>query len=265
MIKKLFLLFLFTSFTIIFAQQKYVMGNIKNDLGDHLSNIYIYNPRTEELALSDISGNYIIQAIPTDEIRIIKKGYERKSIRLSDIDFTKSVDITLEKLPFEIEEVEIGFHPTGNLKKDLAYFKTSEKTSNLNNEMTNYMKTPITTVVPKNTVPKDFAPNSNEGQINLLGVADAVSKLFQKKSKSNPETPNYSEIQDFYRRVKDVIDMQYFKNYGLSDYDFEIFLAYADQTQSLTKKFHKNFNKFAIETELKIALVEYLKKHKTDS
>ena len=241
------------------------MGNVQNDLGDHLPNTYIYNPRTEELALSDIAGNYIIRAIPSDEIRIIKIGYERKSIRLTDTDFTKSVAITLEKLPFEIEEVEIGFHPTGDLKKDLAYFRTAEKTEKLNSEMTDYMKSPMTTVVPKNTVPKDFAPRSNEGQINLLGVANGIAKLLQKKSKSNPETPNYSEVQGFYRRVKDVVDINYFKSYGLSDYDFEIFLAYADQKQSLTKKFHKNFNKAAIETELKIALIEYLKTHKTDS
>ena len=86
------------------------------------------------------------------------------------------------------------------------------------------------------------------------------------KATSSPLlTPNYAEVQDFYRRVKDVVDLDYYKSYGMSEYDFDIFLAYTDQKNSLAKKYQRNFNRVNIESELKLALVDYLKTHKVGS
>ena len=270
--KLFFATFLFFT-TLLSAQKKYVIGNVKNEVQDNIPQTYIYNPRTEELILTDISGNFIISAISTDELRVIKNGYERIALTISDKDFQKPVDVILSKLPIDIEEVQIAFHATGNLKKDLAYFKTSAKKEKLNTEMSNYMKTPMNEVAPQNTIPSAFAPrNPNEGQIPLLSIGNGGSggllgllgsAIVGKKTNSPP--PNYAEIQDFYRRVKDVVDVNYFKAYGMSDYDFEIFLAYVDENNNLAKRFHKNFNKSAIESELKLALADYLKSHKINS
>lgn len=256
-------LFLFITFS---AQKKYVIGNVKNELQFNIPETYIYNPRTEELTTTDISGNFIISAISTDELRIVKNGYERISLKISEIDFTKPLEIVISKLPYEIPEVELTFKPTGNLKKDLSYFKTSERTVRLNSEMSNYMMTPLSEVSPQNKVPSAFAPpNYGQGQVNVLGVLGAVSGLLNKATTPQNTTPTYSEVQDFYRRVKDIVDISYFRNYGMNEYDFEIFLAYVDEKNSLAKRFRKNFNKAAIESELKMALADYLKTHKINS
>jgi len=263
---KILLLYFLCSLTFLSAQKQYVLGNVKNEAQDNIPQTYIYNPRTEELTQTDISGNFIIAAIPSDEIRVVKNGFERFSVKIAVLNFTQPLQITLSKIPFEIEEVTIAFKPTGDLKKDLAYFKTSAKKEKLNNEINKYVLGPMTEVVPQSKVPTSFAPkNYGEGQMNILGLASALQGLIGNATSAPNTTPNYAEVQDFYRRVKDVIDLTYYKNYGLSEYDFEIFLAYADQNQSLSKRFHKNFNRVAIDTELKIALVEYLKTHKVGS
>ena len=270
--KLLFALFLF-SVSFLFSQKKYIIGNVKNEVQNNIPQTYIYNSRTEEIVITDISGDFIISAIPSDELRIVKKGFERLTLKIKDDNFTQPLNLILNKLPFEIEEVTIAFNPTGDLKKDLAYFKTSERKLKLNNEMSQYMRGPLNEVIPQNKIPSMFAPrNLGDGQITLLSVGSGGSgglvgligsAIAGKKSTSSP--PNYAEVEDFYRRVKDVVDLDYFKNYGLSEYDFDIFLAYVNQTNSLAKKYHKNFNRAVIESELKIALVDYLKTHKVGS
>ena len=270
--KLLIPLFLF-SVSLLFAQKKYVIGNVKNEVQNNIPQTYIYNPRTEEIVVTDISGDFLISAIPTDELRIVKSGFERLTFKIKDENFTKPLQLILSKLPFEIEEVAIAFNPTGDLKKDLAYFKTSPKKLKLNEQMTQYMRGPITEQLPQNKIPTMFAPrNLGEGQVSLLSIGSGGSggilgligsAIAGKKNNSSP--PNYAEVNDFYRRVKDVIDLEYYKNYGLSEYDFDIFLAYVDQVNSLSKKYHRNFNRAVIDSELKIALVEYLKTHKVGS
>ena len=263
--KLLFLFFLF-SVTFIFAQKQYILGNVKNEVQDNIPQTYIYNSRTEELTQTDKFGNFIIAAIPSDELRIVKNGFERETVKINSENFTKPLQLILSKIPYEIEEVTIAFHPTGDLKKDLGYFKTSARTSKLNAELSKYALGPMTEVVPQNKIPSSFAPkNFNEGQINVLGLASALKGLLTKATSSPLLTPNYAEVQDFYRRVKDVVDLDYYKSYGMSEYDFDIFLAYTDQKNSLAKKYQRNFNRVNIESELKLALVDYLKTHKVGS
>lgn len=270
---KLLFGFLLFSMSFVFGQQKYVIGNVKNEAQDNISQTYIYNPRTEEIVITDHSGDFIIAAIAQDELRVVKTGFERLTLKVSQNNFNQPLQLILSKLPYDIEEVKISFNPTGNLKKDLAYFKTSAKKEKLNNEMNLYMKGPMTEIIPQNTVPTMFAiKKPGDGQIPLLSIGSGGSGgllgliggvILGNSKKQTP--PNYAEVEDFYRRVKGVIDLDYFKGYGVSDYDFDIFLAYADQTYSLSKKYHKNFNKAVIESELRVALVEYLKTHKVSS
>ena len=270
---KLLFAFFLLSVSLLFAQKKYVIGNVKNEVQNNIPQTYIYNPRTEEMVITDISGDFIISANASDELRVVKNGFERLTLKVQDDNFSNPLNLVLLKLPYEIEEVAIAFNPTGDLKRDLAYFKTSPRKEKLNDEMTQYMRGPVPDAMPQNTIPSMFAQRKpGEGQIPLLSIGIGgnggvvgllVSAIAGKKNKST--SPNYAEVEDFYRRVKDVIDLNYFKTYGLSEYDFDVFLAYVDRANSLSKKYHKNFNKLIIESELKLALVEYLKTHKVGS
>ena len=267
-LKLLSLLILLCSIKI-FAQSDYILGNVANDSGDKLPLASIHNLRTDQIVTSDKMGNFAIAAKPTDELRIVRQGYERKVVSLTSESFSKSLDVQLVTIPIEIEEVTLAFKPTGILKKDIARLNPPAKVTALNMEMNNYMRTPMNEVHPTAKIPSAFAPrNPGEGQMNLFsigsgggGLLGAVAGLVTKAGTSPKTTANYAEKQEFYKRVKAAIDLEYYTKYGLDEYDFDIFLAYADEQKSLSKNYRNNFNKAAIEFSLKEVFSEYLKTH----
>lgn len=240
-----------------------------NQDGDKLPTARIYNMRTDKVVLSDKMGNFAILAKPSDELRIVREGYERKLVVLTTEHFSKSLDVRLTVIPVEIEEVAIGFSPTGNLKKDVPRLNPPAKVTALNMSLNNYMRTPMNEVEPTAKIPSAFAPrNPGEGQLSLFsigsgggGLLGAIAGLAKKSVSSPKTTANYAEKQEFYKRVKAVVDMSYYTNYGLDEYDFDIFLAFADEAKELSKNYRKNFNRVAIETQLKVAFAEYIKTH----
>lgn len=266
---KLLFLFIVLSSVKIFSQSDYILGNISNESGDKLPYASIYNLRTDQVVASDKMGNFAIAAKPTDELRIVRQGYERKVVSITSESFSKSLDIRLVTIPIEIEEVTLAFKPTGILKKDISRLNPPAKVTALNMAMNNYMRTPMNEVAPISKIPSAFAPrNPSEGQFNLFsigsgggGLLGAVAGLMTKAGKSPITTANYAEKQEFYKRVKAAIDLEYYTKYGLDEYDFDIFLAYADEQKGLSKYYRNNFNKVAIEFSLKEVFAEYLKTH----
>lgn len=242
------------------------MGNITNENGDKLPNASVYNIRTDQIVISDFMGNFVIAAKASDELRIARQGYERKNLTVNADNFTKSLDVKLFTIPQEIEEVKLTFRPTGILKKDVTRLNPPPKVVALNSAMNLYMKTQPTGVLPTATVPSAFKqPNLSAGQLDIMKLGSAIGGLLNKATQSPKTTANYSEKQEFYKRVKAVINLEYYTSYGLDEYDFDIFLAYADEIHGLSKNYRNNFNKTAIESQLKIAFAEYVKTHNFSS
>ncbi|MGC4128405.1 MAG: hypothetical protein QM564_02345 [Bergeyella sp.] len=162
------LLFFFFAFHFLHAQKQYLIGKITNEFGGNLSEVTIYNLRTDEKTETDLQGNFLIQAKDFDEIRFIKKGYERISKRLSKEDFSESVTIVLFKLPHEIEEVEISFVPTGKLEKDIKYAGGTKETQKLKSDMADYIAAPSTREV--------LAPKHGEF-VQPVGAGFSIGKV----------------------------------------------------------------------------------------
>ncbi len=264
------LLFIFLFFTTrFFAQTQYILGNIANESGDKLPFASIYNLRTDQIVMSDKMGNFVIAAQALDELRISRQGYERKVVTLTPENFSESLNVNLTTIPEEIEEVKLSFRPSGILKKDVTRLNPPPRVAELNTAMNLYMKTPSSEVIPKASVPSAFKPHDfSAGQVPLLSmgsgggsVVSAISGLIRRSGDSPKTTADYAETEEFYKRVKSVIDIGYYTKYGLDEYDFDIFLAYADRAYDLAKNYRKNFNKAAIEFRLKEAFAEYIKTH----
>lgn len=253
----------------MFSQSDYILGSIANESGDKLPRASIYNLRTDQIVISDKMGNFAIAAKPSDELRISREGYERKVVVISVENFSKNLEVRLITVPQEIEEVKLTFRPTGILKKDVTRLNPPPKVVELNTAMNLYMKTPPSEPVPKASAPSAFKqPDLSAGQVSLLsmgsgtgGIVNAISGLVNKVGESPKTTADYTETQDFYRRIKSVIDLGFYTKYGMDEYDFDVFLAYADQAYNLAKNYRKNFNKVAIELKLKEAFAEYIKTH----
>ena len=203
------LLFLFFLFLFIFsnAQKKYVMGNVKNEMHYNVSGTYIFNPRTEDLVTTDISGNFIISAISTDELRIVKNGYERISLKISETDFTKPLEIVIVKLPFDIPEVELSFHPTGDLKKDVKNVGDRKAVKKLKDDMDDYLLS--------NSTPEILAPQHGEF-VQPVGPGFSVG---------NPSS-KWDDV-DFMKFLVENIDKEFFtKDLKLQDSEIQNFIYY---------------------------------------
>lgn len=267
--KLLFVLFLIIS-GAAFSQQ-YIFGKIASEFDTALEDVVIYNTRSEEKIFSDRYGNFMIAAKPTDELRFIKNGYDRNSIKISPQNFSSPLNITLSKSPYDIAEVQIAYQLTGNLRKDVRSLDKPQKIVALNSALGAYMLTPPTTVAPKLTTPSAFAgPNYGAGQVPLLSIGDGsnggllglvAKSIFKKNNKTT--TPNYAETQAFYRRIKTEIDLSFYTSQGWAEEQIDKFLLYADATYSLAKKYRNTFDVAAINADMKLAFKEYIKTHKT--
>lgn len=259
--KLLLLSFLLTALSAY--SQEYIFGKVLSEFGSELPNAVIINTRTDEKVSSDKDGNYMISAKPSDELRFVKSGYDRVSVKISNEHYSAPVNVSLPKSAYLIEEIELAFQATGNLKKDVKSLDPPRKVMALNSSMDAYMRTPPTEPMPKLSTPSAFAPKDfNAGQVNILKAVSALAGLVNKAGTSPITKANYAETQAFYRRVKAEIDLSFYWSRGWTEEDIDRFLIYADDNYALAKKYRKSFNIAAISSDMKMAYIEYIKTHK---
>lgn len=164
---KLLLLFLLVCSSLLFSQE-YIFGKVSTDLGDKLPDAVIINMRTDEKIVSDRDGNFMIAAKNGDEIRVLKNTYERFVQKVSSENFLKPLNVTLSKAPYLIEEIELAFQATGNLKKDIQHYGDTKKTTKLKSETAKYIRSQSTEEV--------LAPKRGEF-VQPLGKGFVVGKI----------------------------------------------------------------------------------------
>lgn len=262
-IKLLAFFLLFSAFT--FAQE-YIFGKVVSESNTEMNEVMVLNVRTDEKTLTNKDGHFMIAARNFDELRFVKAGFDRITVKISPQNYSEPLNISLLKSPFPIEEVEIGFHASGDLKKDVKNLEPSKKTVALNNAMKMYMLTPPTEVAPILKTPSAFGqPDYNAGQVNILGVGSAITGLINKATKEPLTKANYAETQAFFREIKSTIDLSFYYKQGWDEYEIDRFLIYADDNFSLAKKYRKNFNVSAISSDMRMAYNNYVKTHKIGS
>lgn len=259
-LKLLFFIFLFAAVGI--NAQEFMFGNITTEDGVNLPNVIVYNTRTDEKTVSSMNGTFMISAKIGDRLRFFKSGYQRVEQQVYVADFTRPLNIYLIQAAELIPEVELVFVPTGDIKKDTKMLNPPQKVVALNNEVNNWMRKGQKEMYPRNTAPSSFSsPNYNAGQVNIISMIGAIAGL-AKKVVDPKSTPNYAETEKFYQRVRSSVDLQYFKNYGLTDYEIDKFFAYAEDNLSLSKNYRTSFNVAKIELELRLLLKDYVNKMK---
>lgn len=261
---KLLFLFFFLLSVAAFSQE-YIFGKVSSEFGNDLQEVTILNLRTDEKTLTDKHGNYMIAAKSFDELRFVKSGYDRNSVKINSANYSGPLNIALLKSPYLIPEVQLAFQPTGNLKRDIKNLDPPKRVVALNSKMTSYMRSSPTEVYPTLTTPSAFSPNYNAGQLNLMGLASALSGLLNKANNTAATTANYAETQAFFKRIKNTLDLSFYTNHGWDEEEIDRFLIYADDTYSLAKKYRKSFDVSSIKSDMMMAYHEYIKTHKIGS
>ncbi|PXW10687.1 hypothetical protein C8D70_11310 [Chryseobacterium sp. CBTAP 102] len=259
-IKRVLFLVLFCIASEFWGQQK-ISGNVITGDDLDLAPVLVVNISENRSVLSDMSGKFEIEAKENDEIRFVKEGYYRVDKKLTREEINAPFNIMLKKMEIQIPEVTIKYRPTGDLAKDNQHYNESGKLQALKSDMEDYMRSPLNQPLPDNTVSKTFTGHDfNAGQVNLFGVFNAVKKLAQPKVTK----ANYNETQDFLKRVRNEVNLNFLKKYGMDEEQIDAFLLYADKTRSLAKRYRKDFSITVVEYELKVAFGEYSKTHKLE-
>lgn len=258
--KKFLLIFFFMLVGVHAFGQQYIMGKITNADDDKLSGVTVVNLNTGESTVSTSDGTFVLKAAPAQEVRFIRSRFERVSKVLTAENFRSPMAIVLMEAPVLIEEVELGFQATGNLKKDVAMLESSARTKKLNADMNKYMKTKPETAYPalKPPVTLQTGPSYTAGQVDMIAIAKGIRTIVKKIRHDEPTTANYKERQQFYARIKAEIDMSYFQKYGLDEYEFDALMLYADNKYDLSATYRNKFNINTIQSYLRSALKEFM-------
>ncbi|WP_312304829.1 hypothetical protein [Chryseobacterium sp.] len=247
---------------LIFAQQK-VSGKITGSGSFNINPVLIINISNNQHTQSDDQGNFEIDVAENDEIRFVKEGYYRFDKKISKEDLSNSLQVSLQRMEIQIPEVKITYKLTGNLAKDNQHLNESGKIRALKSEMSEYMYSPLNEPLPDNTISKTFKGHDfKTGNVDIMGVFKAVTGLIKKASKPKITKANYNETQDFLNRVKNEINLNFLKKYGMSEEQIDTFLLYANKTRLLAKKYRKDFKNDIVKMELMIAFAEYRKMNK---
>jgi len=250
-------------FADLWSQQK-ITGSIIDDNGSAtLNSVLVINISNQTSTFSNASGNFVIDADENDELRFVKEGYYRVDRKLTKEDIRNSLLIILSHAEIQIPEVQIKYQPTGNLEKDNKHLAESRKIASLKSDLDSYMRSPLNEPLPKNTIPKQFGGHDfSAGQGDVLGVLSLAVNLIKKSGKPKITKADYNETQNFIKRVKEEMNLDFLKKYGMGDEQIDKFLLYANDTKKLAKLYRKDFNVPAIEFELKVAFQEYKKTNK---
>lgn len=133
---KILLFFVFLIFSLThFSAQNYIFGDVSNESGQKISSVLIVNMKTQQKTLSSSDGYFSIMANVGDELRFVRQNYERVSLKVGTNNSTSFLNVTMVNIPIEIEELDLGFRPSGDLAKDSKRLNKIDKIAQLQSDI----------------------------------------------------------------------------------------------------------------------------------
>lgn len=233
------------------------MGIVENEDHYRISNVSIVNINSNQIFKTNQRGEFLISANKGDLLRWVKNDYERWDYIVAESSFDQSLTIVLQKAPKEIEEVKLEYKFKGDLAKDLNYLnQINKKEKGLKSEIDNYIVSSNANTIYRDA--RDFKqnplPKYQEGSADFLKIAGLlINKIINKPQyKSTTASKN-----QFLKTLKSQINKEYYYSFGMSDYDIDRFLAFADRRYNLEVSFKGQVSLSKIEPLLKSALPEF--------
>lgn len=208
-LKSLFtiLMLLFSHF--IFAQEKWVQGNIIiDDSDDTAEGIYVTNLRTNHTTISNFTGTFLIQAKVNDTLKIRSDWYENRLIILKPNLFNKqTIVVHLAVQTIQLNTAYIGQKLTGILEKDVKNGKKQDVVTNLYKSLgVNPDIRPI-----KDTSSIKAGLLSGDITLTRLDIG-RLYDVFSGKAKQRKALIDYEDRYDKITKIKNYFGEDYFAN-----------------------------------------------------
>ncbi|MGV0831258.1 hypothetical protein [Empedobacter brevis] len=199
------LILLFSSF--IFAQEKWVQGNIIiDDSDDTAEGVYVTNLRTNHTTISNFTGTFLIQAKVNDTLKIQSDWYENRLIILRPNLFNKqTIVVHLAVQTIQLNTAFIGQKLTGILEKDVKNGKKTDVITKLYKSLgVNPDIKPI-----KDTSSLKAGLFSGDITLTRLDVG-RLYDVFSGKAKQRKALLDYEDKYDKITKIKNYFGEDYF-------------------------------------------------------
>lgn len=245
--------FLFSGF---FFSQK-VSGFITDEEGNPLPATLVFNLQTEQKSYTDLQGLFSIDANPNQELRFIRVGFERFSKIISSQDFNYTFQISLYRIPGEIEEVQVPVRLTGDLNIDSRNLTRFDKVAQLRAE--------IGVPAPPEKPREKVADAKDDILKPLLRIppmvnVQAVYDVISGKAKKKKRLYRYEDLQDNIVWIREKVGDEYFIKMEIPPQKISEFLQFSIGRKPDINKYVKAKNLSGVLLILEETFPLYLKR-----
>lgn len=209
------LIFLFVN---VFSQQQ-ITGRITDEDGISLPTVMVMNisANTKTYTLND--GTFSIDALPEDELRFIRPGFERSSIKAS-YGIDKYLNIKLTRVAEEIEEVEVA-KITGDITKDSRAVAKVDKGKIVEDAVG--LPQPVGKMRERPAEVKEVLLPIILGQLNVQGLYDLVSGDARRMKRQY----KYDDLQEDISWIRSRVEDEYFTKEGIPQERISEFIEFS--------------------------------------
>ena len=207
--KSLFTILILLLSNFIFAQEKWVQGNIIiDDSDDTAEGDYVTNLRTNHTTISNFTGTFLIQAKVNDTLKIQSDWYENRLIILRPNLFNKqTIVVHLAVQTIQLNTAYIGQKLTGILEKDVKNGKKADVVTKLYKSLG--VNPDIKPIKDTSSLKAGFL----SGDITLTRLdIGRIYDVFSGKAKQRKALLDYEDKYDKITKIKNYFGDDYFTN-----------------------------------------------------
>ncbi|SIQ36195.1 hypothetical protein SAMN05880574_11117 [Chryseobacterium sp. RU37D] len=212
-----------------YAQQM-VKGKISDENNFDLAAVTVINVSKDQKVLTNSSGEFSIEAWENDEIRFIKTGFERASIKVLANGNNSFLFVKMIRIAQEIEEVELT-KLTGDLSKDSKRMAKVDAGKIVEDAVG--LPQPVGKMREKPAEVKQVLIPMLLGQLNIQGVYDLVSG----KARRQKRLYKYDDLQDDIMWIKERVEEEYFTKEGIPKERISEFIEFSFLTEPQVRMF----------------------------
>jgi hypothetical protein len=225
--KKLFLLA--TLFILTEVHSQYFSGDIiiRDNSVYYLNQVYVTNITAQKTVYTDYFGAFKIPAKPGDIIRFTSIITDRKDVTVSAENLENNNNfVELKVAYYDIQEVVISrFKPTGNLRKDVTFLKTGEKTLALQKMLG--LPSPKGDGLPTQIPAAGFSGGG------LTFGLDSIYDMISGERKKKERATQYEKMNATISGIKSYYGVEYFTNLKIPANLIDNFLQFVYTSDNL--------------------------------
>lgn len=210
----LFFIFLFNT-----GYSQIISGTVTDEDGISLPAVMVVNITADRKTSTATDGSFSVEALPGDEIRFVRAGYDRVAIKVLPVT-PNNISIHLIRTAREIEEVRVPVI-TGNLGKDSRAVARADQGKLVQDAVG--LPQPVGKIREKPAEVKQVLVPILLGQLNVQGLYDLVSG----KARRQKRKYRYDDLQQDIAWIRSRVEDAYFTRQGIPEQRISEFIAFA--------------------------------------